>query len=192
LLAARSGAAVLRFDTADVVVRSTTPFDAAPGTPNPFTDGDLTARVTSPSGRVLTVRGFFDGDGARGAVGSVFKIRVYADEPGTWRWVTASGTAGLNGQSGTFSCAGTLPGPFGSGPVVRNPERPHTFKHQYGRPVYLLGKFLDADAPPPLQFSHTLLSERLTDADRQAMLARHLAMKLNKMNDGTTPVRGAF
>jgi Domain of unknown function (DUF5060)/Putative collagen-binding domain of a collagenase len=181
-LAARSGAAVLRFDTADVVVRSTATFDAASGAPNPFTDVELTARVTSPSGRVLTVRGFFDGDGAGGAVGNVFKVRVYADEPGTWRWATLSGTAGLNGQSGTFSCAGTLPGPFGAGPVVRNPARPRTFKYQYGRPVYLLGKFLDADAPSPLQFSHTLLSERLTDADRQAMLDRHRGMKLNKMN----------
>ncbi|MEA2602016.1 MAG: hypothetical protein QOF89_3008 [Acidobacteriota bacterium] len=181
-LASRSGATVLRFDTAEIVLRSTATFNAASGTPNPFTDVDLTARVTSPSGRVFNVRGFFDGDGAGGAVGSVFKIRVYADEPGTWRWATLSDTEGLNGKNGTFSCAGTLPGPFGAGPVVKNPERPRTFKYQYGRPVYLLGKFLDADAPSPLQFSHTLLSERLTDVDRQAMLDRHLAMKLNKMN----------
>ncbi len=56
------------------------------------------------------------------------------------------------------------------------------FRQAAGGPVFLLGKFLDAAAPSPLQFSHTLLSERLSDADRQAMLDRHVALGLNKMN----------
>jgi hypothetical protein len=44
-----------------------------------------------------------------------------------------------------------------------------------------MGKFLDIAAPAPIQYSHTMFAESLTDADRQAMLNRHLGMKLNKM-----------
>lgn len=179
---ARAGRAVARFDTAEIVLRSASSFNASQGTPNPFTAVDLTARVTAPSGRVYTVPGFFDGDGASGTIGNVFKVRVYADEPGTWQWTTTSNTAGLHGQSGTFSVSGTLEGVFGSGPVVENPTYPRTLNYQYGEPVYLLGKFLDVAAPWPLQFSHTLFSEQLSEADRQAMLDRHLGMKLNKIN----------
>jgi hypothetical protein len=179
---ARAGRAVARFDTAEIVLRSASSFNASQGTPNPFTAVDLTARVTAPSGRAYTVSGFFDGDGASGTIGNVFKIRVYADEPGTWRWTTTSNTAGLNGLSGTFSVSGTLAGAFGKGPVVENPARPRTLMYQYGEPVYLMGKFLDVAAPAAIQFSHTMFSEQRTDADRQALLSRHLGMKLNKIN----------
>lgn len=179
---ARAGGAVARFDTAEIVLRSAFSFNASQGTPNPFTAVDLTARVVAPSGRVYTVPGFFDGDGASGTIGNVFKIRVYADEPGTWQWTANSNTAGLHGQSGTFYVSGTLAGVFGGGPVVENPTYPRTLKHQYGEPVYLLGKFLDVAAPWPLQFSHTMFSEQLSEANRQAMLDRHLGMKLNKIN----------
>ncbi|MFP5287473.1 MAG: DUF5060 domain-containing protein, partial [Thermoanaerobaculia bacterium] len=83
-----------RFDTAEIVLRSTSSFNANSGIPNPFTSVDLSARVTAPSGRAFTVNGFFDGDGASGTIGNVFKIRVYADEVGTWSWTTTSNTAG--------------------------------------------------------------------------------------------------
>ncbi|HKI02916.1 MAG TPA: DUF5060 domain-containing protein [Thermoanaerobaculia bacterium] len=178
----RAGGAVSRFDTAEIVLRSTSSFNASAGTPNPFTAVDLTARVTAPSGRAYTVNGFFDGDGASGTTGNVFKIRVYADEIGTWRWTTTSNTAGLNGQSGTFAVSGTLAGVFAQGPVVENPAHPRTLMYQYGEPVYLIGKFLDVAASAPLQYSHTMLSEQLTETQRQAMLDRHLGMKLNKIN----------
>ena len=180
--APEAGGAVSRFDTAEIVLRSTSSFNANSGTPNPFTSVDLSARVTAPSGRVFTVNGFFDGDGAGGAIGNVFKIRVYAGETGTWRWTATSNTAGLQAQSGSFTVSGTLSGRFGQGPVVENPARPRTFMHQYGEPVYLLGKFLDVAAPGPIQYSHTLFSEQLTETNRQAMLDRHRGMKLNKIN----------
>jgi hypothetical protein len=182
LAAPSPGAAVARFDTAEIVLRSVSSFNANSGSPNPFTSVSLTARITSPSGRVYTADGFFDGDGAGGAIGNVFKVRVYADEVGTWRWTTSSNTAGLNALEGSFSCAGTLGGVFGTGPVVENPARPRTLMYQYGKPVYLIAKFLDAAAPANLQFSHTMFSEQRTDADRQALLDRHLGMKLNKID----------
>ncbi|HEX2644715.1 MAG TPA: DUF5060 domain-containing protein, partial [Thermoanaerobaculia bacterium] len=113
LVGASPAAAVPRFDTAEIVLRSASSFNGNSGTPNPFTSVDLQARVTAPSGRAYTVDGFFDGDGASGAVGNVFKIRIFADEVGTWRWSTTSNTAGLQGQSGSFAVSGTLAGTFG-------------------------------------------------------------------------------
>ncbi|HJX29262.1 MAG TPA: DUF5060 domain-containing protein [Thermoanaerobaculia bacterium] len=173
--------AVARFGTEEIILRADRTFNGQTGTPNPFTDVTLTAQVTSPSGKSFTVDGFFDGDGASGQSGNVFRIRIYADEPGTWLWRTTSNNLGLNGKTGTFSCTGTLAGVFGKGPVVENPANLRTFKYQYGEPVYLMGKFLDVAATAPLQYSHTLFSENLTDANRQALLDRHLGMKLNKM-----------
>lgn len=173
---------VPRFDTADVVLRSAASYDGAHGTsPNPF-DLAVTATVTAPDGRQFKVPGFFDGDGNGGMAGNVFRVRVYADEAGTWRWTTASAVPGLGGRSGSFSCSGTLAGAFGEGPIVENPAHPRTFMHQQGGPLYLLGKFLDTAAPVPIQYSHLFLSEKLTDANRQSLLSRHLGMKLNKMN----------
>jgi hypothetical protein len=178
--------AVARFDTAEIVLRSQRAYNGASGSPNPFTDVTLTAHVTSPGGRKFTVDGFFDGNGGRGGVsgqrGNVFKFRVYADERGTWRWRTRSNNPSLNGKTGTFQCAGRLPGVFGKGAIIKNRAHPHSFKYQIGEPVYLIGKFLDVAAPRPIQYSHTLFSESLTEADREAMLDRHAGMRLNKMS----------
>jgi len=177
-----SAAAVPRFGTAEVTVLAGQPFDGAKGSPNPFTDVTLTAAVTAPSGRRSTVTGFFDGDGQGGMAGRVFKVRVFADETGTWTWRTSSNRADLDNQSGSFTCSGALSGPFAAGPVGLDPATPYRFRYREGPPVYLLGKFLDEAAPNPIRYSHTFFSEKLTDADRDAMLLRHRAMRLNKMN----------
>ena len=166
LFAFRVEAAVLRFDTAEIVLHSAVAYD------NPFTDVQLTAQVTAPSGRKLTLDGFFDG-------GDVFKVRVFADETGAWSWTTQSNDADLNGQSGSFTVSGTLPGAFGKGPIVADSRY---FKHRQGSAVYLVGKYLDRAAPVPIRYSHTMFSEERTDADRQALLDRHLGMGLNKIN----------
>ncbi len=175
-------AAVLRFDTAEIVLLSSVTYDGSQGAPNPFTDVQLTAQVTAPGGRRITVDGFFDGDGAGGQSGHVFKVRVFADELGTWSWITQSNAAGLNGQSGTFTVSGTLAGAFGKGPIVIDPVHRRYFKFRQGSPVYLLGKYLDRAAPVSIRFSHTMFSEERTDTDRQALLDRHLGMGLNKIN----------
>ncbi|HEX5759196.1 MAG TPA: DUF5060 domain-containing protein [Thermoanaerobaculia bacterium] len=180
--AGRAAAAVPRFDTAEIVLHSTAPYDGAQGSPNPFTDVALTAQVTSPGGAVYTVQGFFDGDGAGGQVGDVFKVRVFADEIGTWTWTTTSDDPGLDGKAGSFECAGTLAGAFGEGPIAAHATYPRSFRHRAGGAVYLLAKYLDTAAPSPLQFSQTLFSEARSESDRAALLARHAAMKLNKIN----------
>jgi hypothetical protein len=177
--------AVLRYDTAEIVLHASAVYDGSGGSPNPFTDVQLTADITAPSGRKVTVEGFFDGDGTGGSggqSGDVFKVRIFADEAGTWSWVTHGNAAGLDGQSGSFSVSGTLAGAFGKGPVETDPAHPRAFRYRSGTPVYLLGKYLDRAAPANIRFSHTMLSEERTDADRQALLDRHAGMGLNKIN----------
>ena len=173
---------VARFDTAEIVLHASRTYDGTRGLPNPFVDVDLTADAVSPGGRRYRVDGFFDGDGKGGAVGDIFKIRIPAEEPGTWRWTVRSNDPGLAGRSGSFLCAGKLAGPFSAGPVEVNPRYPRSFRYRLGEPVYLLGKFLDNPAPDPLKWTHVFFSEALTDADRRAMLDRQLAMKANKLN----------
>lgn len=180
--AAPAAADVLRFDTAEVVLRASRTFDGARGLSNPFVDVDLTAEVTAPGGRRFAVDGFFDGDGASGQSGNVFKLRIFADEPGLWTWATRSNDPGLDGKTGSFACSGTLPGVFAAGPVVRDSRSPRSFRYQQGRPVFLIGKFLDKNAPDPFKWSQTFLSEKLTDADRRALLDRQLGMKVNKIS----------
>jgi hypothetical protein len=177
-----AAADVARFDTAEITLRASRSFDGLKGTPNPFTDVELRAEVTAPNGRRFTVDGFFDGDGASGSTGNVFKVRVFADQPGLWTWVSDSNDLGLDGKSGSFNCSGTLAGTFGAGPVVQDPQRPRSFKYRNGKSVFLLGKFLDKAAPVPLRWSQTFFSEALTDTDRRALLDRHRAMKLNKIS----------
>lgn len=184
LLAAASTAvahAVPCYGTAEVTLTSAASYNANTGSPNPF-DLVVTAQVTAPSGRKYTVPGFFDGNGAGGAIGNIFKVRIYTDEIGTWRWTTSSSVAGLNGRTGTVAVSGKQTGAFGQGPVVENPARPRTFMYREGKPVFLAAKFLDAAAPNPIKYSHTMFSEKLTDANRQAMFSRHLGMGLNKIN----------
>lgn len=180
-LASAAHAAVPCYGTAEVALTSAASYNASSGSPNPF-DLTFSAQVTAPSGRKYTVPGFFDGNGAGGAIGNVWKVRIYTDEVGTWRWTTTSNVSGLSGLSGTVAVSGKLAGVFGQGPVVENPARPHTLRYQAGSPVFLTGKFLDSPAPNPLKYSHTMFSEKLTDTNRQAMLSRHLGMSLNKIN----------
>jgi hypothetical protein len=173
--------AVPCYGTAEVALTSAVSYNATTGSPNPF-DLTVTAQVTAPSGRKYTIPGFFDGNGAGGSTGNIFKFRVYTDEIGTWTWTTSSSVAGLGSKSGTISVSGKITGAFGRGPIVENPARPRTFMYQEGVPVFLAAKFLDEAAPNPIKYSHTMFSEKLTDTNRQAMLSRHLGMSLNKIN----------
>lgn len=180
-LANAAHAATPCYGTAEVALTSAASYNASSGSPNPF-DLTFTATVTSPSGKKYSVPGFFDGNGAGASIGNVWKFRIYTDQVGTWRWTTSSTVAGLSGLSGSVAVSGTQAGVFGNGPIVENPTRPRAFMYQSGKPVFLTGKFLDSAAVSPIKFSHTMFSEKLTDTNRQAMLSRHLGMKLNKIN----------
>lgn len=58
--------------------------EATPSPHNPWLDYRLNALVISPSGRVLSVPGFYAADGKGGDSGATWKIRLTPDEPGSW------------------------------------------------------------------------------------------------------------
>jgi hypothetical protein len=89
--------------------------------PNPFLDFRLQVTFThATTGKRYEVPGFFDGNGAGGAAGSVWTARLTPDRPGRWTYsasfrtgvriaVSASRSAGtptaFNGDSGSFVVA---------------------------------------------------------------------------------------
>lgn len=97
--------------------------------PNPFLDMRLQVRFTAPSGRVLDVPGFFDGDGNGGEIGNVWRCRFSPDEAGTWTWrasmrsgpqvaidlspTAGAPVAGVDGLNGTVAVAATDPAASG-------------------------------------------------------------------------------
>ncbi len=176
-----AGAAVPVYDTAEVVLHSAQTFDGNSGTPNPFTSVTLTLTVVAPDGRNFQVDGFFDGNGAGGAVGNVFKARIFLDQPGTWSWTSSSATSGLNGQSGQISCSGSLPGLFAKGPVIVPASTPRYFAHADGTPLLLLGKMLDFDAIPDQFTTFWFLSETLSENDRRDELDYQRSLGVNTM-----------
>ena len=143
---------------------------------NPFTDVWLTAHVTAPDGSVRAVDGFYDGNGSGGQAGNLWKLRLAPDAVGPWNWSTGSNDPALEGQAGAFECVAS----GDPGPIVADGR---AFRHAGGGHVYLLGNFLDRAAPALEEFSHTLLSEAITDANRHALIERHRVFhRANKMN----------
>lgn len=69
-----------------------------PSTGNPFTDVRLeTDFVLASTGKVTTVRGFYDGDG-------VYRVRFMPMEAGKWLFATHSNAPALDGKTGSFVC----------------------------------------------------------------------------------------
>jgi hypothetical protein len=70
---------------------------------DPFRDVTLAASFTSPTGRVIRIEGFYDGDGT-------WRVRFMPDELGTWRYEMELGDRAA-ASGGTFECvASTIPG----------------------------------------------------------------------------------
>lgn len=94
---------------------------------NPFIDTSLAADF-SFGNRVVTVDGFYDGDGR-------YVVRFMPDTEGTWAYVTRSACDSLNGVTGTVVC--TPPSETNHGPVrVANT---HHFAHEDGTPYSCVG-----------------------------------------------------
>lgn len=83
---------------------------SGPGHGNPFLDVHLTAEVSSP-GRHYLVPGFYDGNGT-------YRIRVLAEELGTWTWRTTSNARSLDGLEGSFVVTAPRDGAHGLVRVV--------------------------------------------------------------------------
>ncbi|WP_406052467.1 DUF5060 domain-containing protein [Kribbella sp. NBC_00889] len=78
-----------------------------PADGNPFADVEFRVAYRYRN-RVLTVDGFYDGDG-------VYRARFSPDREGEWSYVTSSSAPELDGHRGTLLCI--PPGPRNHGPV---------------------------------------------------------------------------
>jgi hypothetical protein len=95
----------------------------------PFVDLVLDATFTAPSGRALSMPGFYDG-------GGLWRVRFSPDEPGSWRYriTTRPADAELETEGGfTVTEAET------SGFLKSTPGRAWGFETESGDPVFLMG-----------------------------------------------------
>lgn len=111
--------------------------------PNPFLDYRLNVTFISPSGMITVVPGFFDGDGAGGATGNVWRVRFSPDEVGTWNYSASFRTGtevaiDLNPNAGTATSFNDASGTFAA------TDRDHTAPGflKYGRLEYTNNHYL--------------------------------------------------
>lgn len=87
------------------------PHPVPTGSQNPFRNLVLEATFQGPSGPPIAFQGFYDGDGAGGMVGTVWRIRFMPDKVGTWT-VSWTFTDGIGNGNGAFTTSDTgIPGP---------------------------------------------------------------------------------
>jgi hypothetical protein len=144
---------------------------------NPFDTYLLRLELTDPDGQSFEIDGFYAGDGMGGLAGTIWKARISPSKTGTWSWQTVRGDAddpGLAGLSGQFDVtAGTDRG----GVVAAG----RYFEFDDGSPTYLVGNFLDLSGV--LNSTHVYMSETISDADRNAIIARQTGFHdANKAN----------
>ncbi len=144
-----------------VEIRFEGPASKSRGTPNPFSVAvDVT--FTAPGGKTYKVPGFYDGDGAGGPDGSVWKVRFSADEVGAWRYASRSAEPLLDGRAGSFTVeppAATAPLFYRWGRLERVGtaadkvrylkfrDGPHWLKAGCDDPENFLGKLKNFDTP---------------------------------------------
>jgi hypothetical protein len=75
------------------------------GAPNPFLI-DVVVTFTGPQGQAYAVPAFFDGDGAGGMDGNIWRVRFSPDEEGSWSYLSSSAEPLLDGQTGDFLAGG--------------------------------------------------------------------------------------
>lgn len=131
--------------------------------------------LTAPSGRSLTLNGFWDG-------GRTWKFRFSPTETGTWQYETRCSdedNAGLHQQSGRFEC-------------VPNPSQEAIYQH--GALQHLPGTYhlAYADGTPFFWLACTAWNGALksTDEDWDTYLKQRKAHRYNVIQLVTTPWRG--
>ena len=135
---------------------------AGPSEGNPYLEIALDATF-SQGGTTLRVPGFYDGDGT-------YRIRFMPPTEGEWMFRTSSGTAVLDGKTGSFVAGPALPG--NHGPVrVRNQFH---FAHADETPFFSFGTTCYAWTHQPL-------------ALQAETLATLQAARFNKIRMGVFP-----
>ncbi|MCU0914307.1 MAG: serine hydrolase [Planctomycetes bacterium] len=94
---------------------------------NPFRDAALVGEFTSPAGKKLMAKGFYDG-------GDIWRLRFTPDEEGEWRYLLRGEGVELN-QRGRLRCVA----PRGHGFIRVHPENPYAFAHADGAPFFPMG-----------------------------------------------------
>ncbi|MFC1922339.1 DUF5060 domain-containing protein [Chloroflexota bacterium] len=101
-----------------VEIEMSGPTSTGMGSPNPFLI-EVEVIFTGPEEQIYAVQGFYDGDGAGGMNGSVWKVRFTPDEPGVWTYTSTSTEPLLEDHSGSFNAinpTGCTPYPAGGMP----------------------------------------------------------------------------
>ncbi|OGV53003.1 MAG: hypothetical protein A2X45_17995 [Lentisphaerae bacterium GWF2_50_93] len=103
---------------------------------NPLWDCEAVADFTGPSGKIVSVKAFWDG-------ASVWRIRFSPDEIGRWKWVTrciSGNDPGLHGRKGVFDCVAYRGGNpvYRDGPLKLSDNCRHIV-HSNGKPFFWLG-----------------------------------------------------
>jgi hypothetical protein len=104
---------------------------------NPYVEVDVWVDLEGP-GFSKRCYGFWDG-------GNLFRVRVAATAPGSWRWKSGSSTndPGLSGKKGSFEARSWSEDELRENPnrrgIVRATENGHGLQYADGTPFYLLG-----------------------------------------------------
>jgi len=112
-------------------------FTSARSFANPYTEVTVWVDLTGPNFK-KRVYGFWDGD-------RTFRVRVLANEPGTWIWQSGSNPPdqGLSGKTGSFSAIAWTEAEKQQNPLRRGFLRPTANRHAVeladGTPFFILG-----------------------------------------------------
>ena len=126
---------------------------------NPYRDVEVWVDLEGPDFR-RRCYGFWDGD-------DVFRVRITATAPGTWRWRSGSNRndPGLRGRSGSFTAVAWTEAEMQENPtrrgMIRASANGHAFEYADGTPFFLLGDtwwatptfrfpWFDDDRPRPM------------------------------------------
>jgi hypothetical protein len=97
------------------------------GVANPFRDAGLVGEFTAPSGKSVTVEGFYDGE-------DIWRLRFAPDEQGKWRFrLRGEGVEIL--QDANLHCIA----PRGHGFLRFHPQNPYAFAFADGTPFFPMG-----------------------------------------------------
>jgi Protein of unknown function (DUF4038)/Domain of unknown function (DUF5060)/Putative collagen-binding domain of a collagenase len=105
------------------------------GAPTTAPETEFAVELTSPSGKVSTIAGFWDG-------GTTWRVRFMPVEAGTWRYRTRSIPTidGLDGKSGSFVCLKeTGSNRFQRHGPIRISANGRFFEHTDGTPFFWMG-----------------------------------------------------
>jgi hypothetical protein len=104
---------------------------------NPYEEVEVWVNLKGP-GFEKRCYGFWDGD-------NIFRVRVLANSPGTWRWQSGSNQRdnGLNGKSGSFEAVEWSEVQKEKNPcrrgMIKTSENGHAFEWADGTPFFLTG-----------------------------------------------------